>query len=217
MMMLARQRASIAAQQADTLTETLSAFTDATPQAEDTARAAELALARLSEQVEAARPQIQAADADLAAAERELVRLEEERRALTAVCVPDDVAGLEADLGAGRTAVEQARAAEKLAEEADRVSRAALPSGPQRAPLELARQRRTEHGKHVARLPSLQDDVARLSVLSSRAETEVNAASTNLEELRAQRDQAASSAEASRTISLTSGLGTALGDQLVCQ
>jgi exonuclease SbcC len=197
MMMLARQRASISAQQADTLTETLSAFTDATQEAEDTARAVELALARLSEQVAAARPQIQAADADLAAAGDELVRLEGERTALTAVCVPDDVAGLDADLGAGRTAVEQARAAEKRAEEADRVSRAALASGPQRAPLELARQRRTEHGKHAARLPSLQDDVARLSVLSSRAETEVNAASTNLEELRAQRDEAARSAEAS--------------------
>jgi exonuclease SbcC len=196
MMMLARQRASVAAQQADTLTETLLAFADATQEAEDTARAVELALARLSEQVEAARPQIQAADADLAAAEGELVRLEGERTALTAVCVPDDVAGLDADLGAGRTAVAQARGAEKLAEEADRVSRAALASGPQRAPLELARQRRTEHGKYVARLPSLQDDVARLSVLSSRAETEVNAASINLEALRAQRDEAARSAEA---------------------
>jgi exonuclease SbcC len=196
MMMLARQRASIAAQQADTLTETLSAFTDATPQAEDAARAAELTLVRLSEQVEAARPQIQAADADLAAAAGELVRLEGDRTALAAVCIPDDVAGLDADLGAGRTAVEQARAAEKRAEEADRASRAALAGGPQRAPLELARQRRTEHGERMARLPSLQTDVARLSVLSGRAETKVNAASTNLEELRAQRDEAARSAEA---------------------
>jgi exonuclease SbcC len=195
MMMRANQRANVAAQRADTLTETLSAFADATPEAEDTARAAELTLVRLTERVEAARPQIRAADTELTAAEGELVRHEGERTALAAVHIPDDVAALDADLGASRSALEQARASEKLAEEADRASREALASGPQRAPLELARERRTEHGEHLARLPSLEADVARLSLLSGHTETEVNAASTNLEELRTQRDEAARSAE----------------------
>jgi DNA repair protein SbcC/Rad50 len=196
MMERANQRASAAAQRAGTLTETVTALADATPEAEDAARAAEKVLASLSDRVEAARPQIQAADTELAAAEAELVRLEGERTALAAVRIPDKITALDADLGASRSAVEEAREAERLAEEADRASRAALAGGPQRAPLELARERRAERGEHVARLPSLQDDVARMSVLSGHAETKVNDASIVLEELRAQRDEAARSAEA---------------------
>jgi exonuclease SbcC len=196
MMMRANQRASAATQRADTLAETLLAFADATPEAESTARAVELTLAKLSELVEAARPQIHAASEELAAAEGELVRLEEERTALAAVRIPDDIAALDADLDAGHSALELARAAEKLAEEADRAAREALAGGPQRAPLELARERRTEHGEHLARLPSRQDDVARLSVLSGHAEKRVHEASASVEELRAQRDEAARSAEA---------------------
>ena len=196
MMMRANQRASAAAQRADTLTETLTTLADATPEAEDAARAAERILASLSERVGAARPQIQAADTDLAAAEAELVRMEEEQTALAAVRVPESTAALDADMAASRSALEQAKEAERLAEEADRASRAALAGGPQRAPLELARERYEERDEHVARLPSLRDDLARLSVLSSDAETKVNDSSTALEELRAQREEATRSAEA---------------------
>ena len=196
MMERANQRASVAAQRADTLTETLTTLADATPEAEDTAKAAEKTLASLSEQVEAARPQIQAADVELAAAEAELARLEEERAALAAVHVPENISALDADLGTSRSALQAAQAAEKLAEEADRASRAALADGPQRAPLELARERRAERGEHVARLPSLQDDVAKLSAVSGQAETQVNKASSVLEERRADRDESARRAEA---------------------
>lgn len=196
MMVRANQRASIAAQRADTLAETLSAFADATPEAEDTARAAELALAGLSERVTAALPQIQAADSELTVAGEELARLEGERTALAAVRIPGAVAALDADLGASRAALEKARTTEKLAEEADHAARDALANGPQRAMLELARERRNEHDEHVARLPSVEADVARLSVLSGHAETAVNTASTGLEELRTQRDEAARRAEA---------------------
>jgi len=196
MMMAANQRASIAAQRADTLAETVMTLADATPEAEATARAVETTLAALTERVAAARPQIQAADTELAAAEAELVRLEGERTALAAVRVPGDVAALDADLDASRSALAQAQAAEKLAEEADRVSRKALAGGPQRAPLELARQRHSEHDRHVARRPCLADDAARLSVLSGHAETKVSDASIVLEGLRAQRDEAARNAEA---------------------
>ena len=196
MMMRANQLANVAAQRADTLTETLSPFADATPEAEETARAAELTLVKLTEWVEEARPKIRGADTELTAAEGELMRFEGERTALAAVHIPDDVAALDVDLGASRFALEQARATEKLAEEADRAAREALASGPQRAPLELARERRTEHGEHVARLPSLEADIARLSLVSGHTETAVNAASANLEKLRTQRDEAARSAEA---------------------
>jgi exonuclease SbcC len=196
MMERANQRASVAAQRADTLTETLTTLGDATPEAEDSARAAEKTLVNLSEQVEAIRPQIQAADSELTAAEAELARMEEERAALAAVRIPDDITALDTDLTASHSALQAAQAAEKLAEEADRASRAALASGPQRAPLELARERRAERGELVARLPSLQDDAARLSALTSHAETQVSDASSAMEERRGQRDEATRSAEA---------------------
>jgi DNA repair protein SbcC/Rad50 len=196
MMMRANQLASAAAQRADTLTETLATLADATPEAEGAARAAEKIMVSLSERVEAARPQIQAADTEFAAAEAELARLEEERTALAAVRIPGNVNALDADLGACHSALEQAREAERLAEEADQAARAALAGGPQRAPLELARERYAERDEHVARLPSLQEEVSRLSALSSLAETSVNDSSIALEELRARRDQATRIAEA---------------------
>ena len=195
MMERANQRASVAAQRADSLTETLTTLADATPEAEHAARAAEKILISLSEQVEAALPQIQTTETELAAARTELVRLEGEQTALAAVRIPDNVAALDADLGASRSALEKAQAAERLAEQADSISRAALAEGPQRAPLELARERRSERDEHVARLPLLRDDAARLSVLSDDAEIRVNDASSALEELRAQRDEATRSSE----------------------
>jgi exonuclease SbcC len=195
MMERANQRASVAAQRADSLTETLTTLADATPEAEKAARAAEKTLTSLSEQVEAALPQIQTTETELAAARTELVRLEGEQTALAAVRIPDNVAALDADLGASRSALEKAQAAERLAEQADSISRAALAEGPQRAPLELARERRSERDEHVARLPLLRDDAARLSVLSDDAEIRVNDASSALEELRAQRDEATRSSE----------------------
>jgi exonuclease SbcC len=196
MMERANQRASSAAQRADTLTETLTTFSDATQEAEDAARAAEKTLASISQRVEAARPQIQSAGTELAAAEAELARLEEERSALAAVQVPHDIASLDADLGTSRSALQAAQAAEKLAEETDRTSRAELARGPQRAPLELAHERRAERAEHVARLPSLQDGVAKLSVVSRNAETQVSEASSLLEKRRAEREEAVHRAEA---------------------
>jgi exonuclease SbcC len=198
MMVRANQRAAIAAQRAETFTETLSAFADATPQAEAAARSAELSLAGLSELVAAARPQIQAGDSELAAAGDQLTRLEDERIALAAVRIPGDVAALDANLTASRSAAEQARAAEKTAEQADRAAREELANGPQRAPLELARERRTEHGELGTRLPALEAEVARLSFLADQAETAVSDGLTSLEKLRAQRDEAARSAEAAQ-------------------
>jgi hypothetical protein len=69
----ANQRASVAGQRADSLTETLTTLADATPEAEGAARAAEKTLTSLSDQVEAALPQIQTAETELAATRTELV------------------------------------------------------------------------------------------------------------------------------------------------
>ena len=196
MMIRANQRASDAAKRAETLDETLATLGDATQDAEDAARANETALAELAERVEAAVPEINAADKELAAAEADLVQLEQDRVALAAVRVPDDVPALGRRAGAARAVLDQARAAEGLALEDDRRARKALAEGPQRAPLELIRQQRALRGQDVARRPALQDEAARRTGLSAGAEAAVTEAGRALEALRAQRDDAASAAEA---------------------
>jgi exonuclease SbcC len=196
MMMAANQRASAAGQRADTLAETLTGLADATPEAEDASRAAEIALAGLAGRVAAALPRIQAAAADLAAAHGDLLRLEGEQAALAAVRIPAEVPELDAGLGASRSARDQARAAEKLAEEADRTARAALARGPQRAPLELVRERRASHREHAEQLPALEADALRLTAASGDAEARMSAALIVVEGRRAQRDEAARSTEA---------------------
>ena len=196
MMIRANQRAGDAAKRAETLDETLSGLGDATQDAEEAARASEAALARLAERVDAAVPQISAADQELAAAEGELARLGQERAALAAVRAPGDAAALDERLGAAHAALEQARAVEDVAQEADLGARKALAGGPQRAPLELARQRRAERDSDAARRPALQDAVARSSGRSAQADAAVTEAAGALEALRGQRDDAAAVAEA---------------------
>jgi DNA repair protein SbcC/Rad50 len=196
MMVRANQRASDAAKRAETLDETLAGFGDATAHAEDAARAGEQALASLAARVDAAVPLITAATAELAAAEADLARLEQDRAALAAVRVPDDVASLDASLGAARAEAERARGTEDQAAEADAAARAALAAAPQRAPLELARQRRAEREQRAAAVPPLGADVARLAAAAARAEDAVLAAAAGLEVLRGQRDGATRAADA---------------------
>jgi len=195
-MMRANQQASAAAQRADALDETLATFHDATQEAEDVAREAETALAALNERVDKALLQIHVAAEELANAEDEFARLEREKSALAAVRVPDGAASLDENLARTRADVEQALAAERLALDADADARQALASGPQRAPLELAQQRRKEQTECAARLPSVQEGAIRLARLARRADSEVADASAALEELRTQRDEAARKAEA---------------------
>ena len=169
MMIRANQRASDAAKRAETLDETLATLGDATQDAEDAVRANEAALARLAERAEAAVPEINAADKELMAAEGDLAQLEQDRAALAAVRLPDDVPALGQRVGAARAALDQARGAEELALEEDRRARKALAEGPQRAPLELVRQQRARRGQDVARQPASRDEAARLSARSATA------------------------------------------------
>ena len=196
MMMQANQRASAAGQRTATLGETLATFADATPDAENTARAAEKALTVLSDRVQQVLPEIEAASRDLAGAAEELARLEQERDTLSAVHVPEGAAALDTRLDAARVRREQARAAERQAQEADAGARQALAGGPQRAPLELARQRRQERGQAAARRPSIQLETGRLAEVSRRADEAVTGAAAGLEQVRAERDQGARAAEA---------------------
>ena len=196
MMIRANQRASDAAKRAETLDETLATLGDATQDAEDAVRANEAALARLAERAEAAVPEINAADKELMAAEGDLAQLEQDRAALAAVRLPDDVPALGQRVGAARAALDQARGAEELALEEDRRARKALAEGPQRAPLELVRQQRARRGQDVARQPASRDEAARLSARSAAADAAVAEAGAAREVLRAQRADAASAAEA---------------------
>jgi exonuclease SbcC len=198
MMMRANQRANAAGQRTEAIAETLITLADATPEAEEAARAAETALAMLGQRVEAVLPQIRAGQGDVSAAEDRLRQLETERACLAAVSIPDEVAGLDADLAASRAAAGKYRDAERLAEQADRAAREALARGPQRAPLELARDRRAERTQRMSRRLVLQENATRLAALSGQASAKVDAASASLEELRVQRDEAAREAEATR-------------------
>jgi DNA repair protein SbcC/Rad50 len=195
MMELANQRSREAGQSAATLDDTLATLADATPAAVSAARAAETALAALGSRVAQALPEIQAASEELTAAEQELARLDRERAALTGVRVPAEAAALDADLAAGLAGLEQARAAESAATGADTAARQALAACPQRAPLELIRQRRDEQRQCAARLPSARGQATQAAELASQAASAVTAASAALEELRGQRDSAAREVE----------------------
>jgi exonuclease SbcC len=196
MMIRANQRAGDAAKQAETLNETLAGFGDATEEAQGAAAAAEAALGRLADRATAVTPLIHAADQGLSAAEAELERLEADRAALAAVRIPDDVAALDADLSVARSAVAEAERAEQEALDADSAARAALAGAPDRAPLELARERRAERDRLAAGLPQAQSELGRLSGLSGQAERATAAAATGLETTRARRDAAVTAATA---------------------
>jgi DNA repair protein SbcC/Rad50 len=198
MMMRANQRATVAAQRAEAIAETLTTLSDATPEAEEAARAAETALAALGQRVEAVLPQIRAGQEEQSAAEDQLGRLGTEQASLAAVSIPEGVAGLDADLAASRAALRNLRDVERLAEEGDRAAREALARGPQRAPLELARDRRAERSECISRRRALQENATRLAALSGEASAKVDTASASLEKLRGQRDEAARDAEAAR-------------------
>ena len=196
MMIRANQRAGDAAKQAETLNETLAGFGDATEEAQGAAAAAEAALGGLADRVTAVTPLIHAADQGLSAAEAELERLEADRAALAAVRIPDDVATLDADLSGARCALAEAERAEQEALDADGAARAALAGAPDRAPLELTRERRAERDQLAAGLPQAQSELARLSGLSGQAERATAAAAAGLETTRARRDAAVTAATA---------------------
>jgi exonuclease SbcC len=196
MMMRANQRDKESAFRAGTYGEELVGYADATPEAEQAARAAEAALAGLGERVQAALPLIAARRDELAAAETRLRQLRAEAAALSALRVPDGVGQLDADLAASQARVTELHANERAAEEADGAARDALARGPRRAPLELARAHRAEHARHQAAVPRLAADVAERGARSAEASATVDTAAAGLDAARAARDDASRTAEA---------------------
>jgi exonuclease SbcC len=196
MMMKANQRASVAAQRATTYAEELLGYADATPAAEQAARAAEGALAGLGERVAAALPLISGRREELKAADERLRRLRAEAAALSDLRVPDGTGQLDADFAASKASVATLRAAERAAEDADTAARDALAGGPQRAPLELARAHRAEHARHLAAIPGLAADVTERGARAGEAAAAVEAAAAGLDEARVARDEASRAAEA---------------------
>src|SRR5580693_4696264 len=126
MMAKANQRASVAAQRASTYGEELLGYGDATPEAEQSARAAEAALVSLGERVTAVLPLIGTGRDELQAADDRLRQLRGEAAVLSALRVPDGTGKLDADLEASRSGMAALQAAERGAETADGAARAAL-------------------------------------------------------------------------------------------
>src|SRR6185437_7670551 len=206
MMAKANQRASTAAQRAGTYAEELRGYADATPEAEQAARAAEEGLAGLGERVTAALPLIEARHDELRAADERLRRLRGETTVLAGLRVPDGTARLDADLAAGKAGAATLREAERTAEDADNAARGALAAGPQRAPLELARAHRAEHARHQAAMPGLAAAVTERGARASEAAAAVDTKARALDEARAARDAAARTAEtAAAEVSLLAG------------
>jgi exonuclease SbcC len=200
MMEKANQRAAEAAQRAGFIKDQLIGYADATPAAEDQARAREAALTQLAGRVETVLPRIREARQELSAADARLRQLQAEQAALCLVRVPDGTDALDASLTASREAVQRLRAAEQAAEDADAAAREGLAAGPERAPLLLVRERRAERDRQQARIPGLEAGLARLGAESRDAAALARAAEQALEVSRDQRD------EASRAVSATSEL-----------
>ena len=158
MMMKANQRASAAAQRAETIGESLLSYADATEESENQSRAAEDALARLADRVAETLPRIGERQAELSAAEDRLRRLRADHAALSVLRVPDGIGVLDANLAAGRTEVARLKNAEQEAEHADTAARESLAAGPRRAPLQLARERRSERNRLHDSIPGLEAD-----------------------------------------------------------
>ena len=80
--------------------------------------------------------------------------------------VTNDIAELDASLTAGQAEVARLRKAEHDAEDADTAARQSVAVGPQRAPLELARERRGEWKRLHDRIPTLEAEASRLAARS---------------------------------------------------
>lgn len=194
MMIQANQRASAAAQRAGTIGESLLAYADATEEAERRSRTQEAALSALADQVSEILPRIQESKTRLSAAQDRLGQLTAENAALVALRVPDGIAVLDANLTAGRADLARLADAEREAEGADSVAREWLAAGPQRAPLELARERRDELKRLQDEIPGLNVEAERLATQAEAAAAGVESASAAVAALRVRRDAAAQEA-----------------------
>jgi exonuclease SbcC len=83
-----------------------------------------------------------------------------------------------------------------VAEDADTAARDELSRGPQRAPLELAKERRAEHARFQGGMPGLVAEVSKLGEQTERASAAVDGAAAFVNESRTKRDDAFRAAQA---------------------
>jgi exonuclease SbcC len=196
MMMKANQRANVSEQRATTYGEELLGYADATAEAEKIARAAEVALVGLGERVAETLPLISARREELRAAAGKLQELRTQQAQLSALRVPDGVEKLDTDLASGRVDLENLKASEQVAEDADTAARDELSRAPQRAPLELAKERRSEYARLQGGLPGLVAEVTKLGEQTEHASTAVATAAAAVDDARTKRDEALRAAQA---------------------
>ena len=77
-----------------------------------------------------------------------------------------------------------------MAEDADTAARDELSRGPQRAPLELAKERRAEYARLQGGMPGLVAEVTKLGEQTERASTAVDTAAAAVDDARINRDEA---------------------------
>ena len=196
MMMKANQRANVSEQRATTYGEELLGYSDATAEAEKITHAAEVALVGLGERVTETLPLISARREELQAAEGKVQELRTQLAKLSALRVPGGVEKLDADLAAGMVDLENLKAAEQAAEDADTAAHDELSRGPQRAPLELAKERRAEYARLQGGMPGLVAEVTLLGGQTERASAAVDTTAAAVDGARTERDEALRAAQA---------------------
>jgi exonuclease SbcC len=178
-------------QRAEVLAEQLGGFADATPEAEQAARARVAELEALAARVESAVPELTAADAAVTAATATVTRLREEVERLRGLAVPAGVADVDARHRVALDAAEAAGARTGAAEQADTAARERLAAAPARGPLEQARRQHRELADLSAELPVAEERHAKVRAAYEAAGAGAAAARRAVEEARDRRDVAA--------------------------
>ncbi|MEN3269389.1 SMC family ATPase, partial [Pseudonocardia sp.] len=187
----ANSEAAAQRQRSEVLAEQLTAYSDATPDAEQAAAERASELEALAERVSAAVPELAGAAAALGAAEEQVAQLRGEQERLAALTVPDGLAELDARQRAA--AAEQASAAARAAtaESADTDARERLAAAPARGPLEQARRHHAELVDLTAELPGARERHEKASAAYATAVSDAADARASVEDARSRRDDAA--------------------------
>ncbi|MHA6784247.1 AAA family ATPase [Pseudonocardia saturnea] len=185
-------------QRAEVLTEQLTGYEDATPDAERAAEERVAALAALAGRVDELVPQVEAAAAEQAAAEADAARIRAEGTVLAALVAPEGLADLDDRRAVAATALAAAQQAADAAEQADSAARDALAVAPERGPLELVRARHAERVTLTADLPGLRDRHAKALAAYDTAARDAADARSALDAARTVRDTAAAAASAAQ-------------------
>ncbi|WP_433555701.1 AAA family ATPase [Pseudonocardia xinjiangensis] len=188
----ANSEAAAQRQRSEVLAEQLTAYADATPEAEEAAAALVAELEALSERVGAAVPELAGAEAALHTVEELVTRLHAEREQLGALTLPHGLAELDTRqrAAAGEQAAAEARAA--TAESADTAARERLAAAPARGPLEQVRRQHAELRGLSGELPGARERHEKASAAYATAASDAADARAGLEHARTRRDGAVS-------------------------